>query len=520
MKNKIKNLALITFSGEGCSIAKRFKDNTEGEVIVGIIEDQADIYTPDEIKKMKEEGKDPSDEGEKGETKKLRMSNYSGVIDVYSADSVVDYLKKRDDKDSWFVFCDMNTCFKYAEKLSAFMPHGNFPTLEHRILESDREKAKEFIAQNYPDVAKEKVWECKTVDEGIKLVQDSDDMLVLKGNNPEAPTIVPPGEDIETCKELLINALEENKDLYNAGGMIFEVKLEDAIELTPERIYYDGEEVFTSLDIETKRKYAGDVGSELVGCGTDMVLLTEMDDKINTIAFPPIVDEMAKKAKGMFVWDLSVLISKASGKIYPGEFCANRVGYDDFTSQMEGVNPVDYFNDIVNFRNPIRNKKMSCSVRIFNDESEKEGIKMMIPEDIAEHCWPMDAKMVKGEWVTAGYDPSACVITGHGNDFLSAVEATYASVDKFALATKRWGYRCKGDFLDDSYGTSLAVRYNYAVEKGFITGYDLYAGDGDTDGKIKNMRDGYEKKMKDLSDKHAGDLRSLRDEIKEILKDA
>ena len=52
---------MFTFSGEGCSIAKRFKDDIgdAGQVIVGIIEDQKDIYLPDEIKKMEEEGKDP-----------------------------------------------------------------------------------------------------------------------------------------------------------------------------------------------------------------------------------------------------------------------------------------------------------------------------------------------------------------------------------------------------------------------------------------------------------------------------
>jgi hypothetical protein len=465
---------------------------------------------------MKEEGKDPSDEGENGETHKLRLSNYEGMLETYSADSVVEFLRNQENKEEWFVFCDMNYVFKYATMLAEFMPNGNFPTVEDRTLESDREKAKEFIEQNYPDVAKQKVWECKTVDEGIKLVEETDEILVLKGNNPDAPTIVPPGEDIETAQELLVNALEENKDLYNAGGMIFEAKLDDAIELTPERVYFNGEEIFTSLDIETKRKYAGDVGSELVGCGTDMVLLTDMDDKINKIAFPQIVDEMAKNHKGMFIWDLSVLISKASGKIYPGEFCANRVGYDDFTSQMEGISPIDYFTDIVNFKNPLEGKKFSCSVRVMNDEKELGGIKQIIPDDIKEHCWPMDAKLKDGEIVTAGYDPSACVITGHGNDLLSAVNALYESVGKFALATKRWGYRSKGDFLDPSYCSSLVNRYNYAVDKGLISGFDAFTVEGNDD-RVQELHRSYGKKIKDIVDGHKNEMKSLRDEITAIL---
>ena len=60
---------------------------------------------------------------------------------------------------------------------------------------------------------------------------------------------------------------QKNADTYNAGGLIFEVRLDDAIELTPEIVFFDGDLVYTSLDIETKRKYAGDVGAELVGCG-------------------------------------------------------------------------------------------------------------------------------------------------------------------------------------------------------------------------------------------------------------
>jgi hypothetical protein len=522
MKQKIKNLALITFSGEGMSIAKHFKDDIgdEGKVIVGIIEDQADIYTQEELKKMKGEGKDPSDEGEDGKTKKLRLSGYEGILDTYSADSVVEFLKKQEDKESWFVFCDMNYCFKYATMLSEFMPHGIFPTEEQRAMESDRERAKEFIHENYPDVAKERVWECKTVDEGMKLIESAGELLVLKGNNPDAPTIVPPTDDIETSNEILLNALEENKELYNAGGMIFEAKLTDAIELTPERCYYNGEEIFTSLDIETKRKYAGDVGSELVGCGTDIVLMTDMDDKINKVAFPPIVDELAQKAKGMFYWDLSLLISKASGKMYPGEFCANRVGWDSFPSEMDGVSPVDFFTDIVNYRNPLEGKKASCSVRVFSDEKDGGnclgGVKIIFPEDIEKCVWPYDAKMENGELVTVGYDPSVAVITSSGSDFASAVNTLYDYASKFALATKRWGYRSKGDFLDDSYCSSLVTRYNYAVDKGLITGYQPYVREGNDD-RVQELHRSYGKKIKDMETSHSNDMKGLRDEITAIL---
>ena len=75
-----------------------------------------------------------------------------------------------------------------------------------------------------------------------------------------------------------------------------------------------------------------------------MVISTDPKDKLNKIAFPKIVFDMAKEAKGMFVWDLSVFdFLKQTGKIYPGEFCANRVGWDDFHTQMTDIDPVMYF---------------------------------------------------------------------------------------------------------------------------------------------------------------------------------
>ena len=521
MKKKIKNLALITFGGDGMPVANRFKESIgeEGKVIVGMIKNAKDIYLPSEIKKMEEEGEDP-EKIEKEEDKKVRFKLYEGILDVYAADSVVEFLKGVENKEEWFVFFDMNTCFKYGEIIQEFMPYGNFPTAEQRELEVDREKAKKFIEDNYPDVKKEQHWEFKTAEEGIKFVEQSDEILVLKGNNGEAPTVVPPVDDLETAKELLIEALETNKDKYNAGGLIFEVKLEDAIELTPERIYFEGEELFTDLDIETKKKYAGDVGGQLVGCGTDCIIMTNMDDKINQVAFPEIVDEMAKKAKSMFIWDLSVLISKRTGKVYPGEFCPNRCGWNAFLTEMEGIDPVQYFTDVVNFRNPLEGKKFSSSTRIFNDEDEKGDIKIIYPEEAKDHVWIFDGKMKDGELVTVGYDNAEDlgVITGHGDTFAESVKNLYDMCARFALATKRWGYRSKGDYLDTSYGTSIVNRYNYAVDKGLITGYEAYTPEGD-DSRVKALKAEHEKRISDMTKEHEGDLKSLKAEIQSILNE-
>jgi hypothetical protein len=516
-------------------VAKRFQDEG-GKVIVGVIEDMKDIFLPMELDAMEKEGKDPSDEGKDGEKKK-RLKSFEGILDINTADSVVEYLKKQDNKDEWFVFCDMNYTFKYAEQLAEFMPHGNFPTAEHRELEVDREKAKQFIENNYPDVSKDEHHEFSNIEEAKKFLETSDDIYVLKGDSLDAPTVVPPTDDPEVAKQLLIEALDKNQESYNAGGLILELKLEDAIELTPERMFYNGKELCTSLDIETKRKYAGDVGGELVGCGTDLIIATNPKDKLNQMAFPDVVSHLAHDARGLFIWDLSLLISKRTGKAYPGEFCANRPGWNAFMTEVEGMEVIKFFNDIVVGKNPMEGKKLSASLRVFND-SEDEDVKIIYPPEIEKSVSPMYVMMKKGELITTGYCADTCIVTGHGDTFQSCADDLYEKASKIALATKKWGYRSKGDFLDGGYGTSLVMRYNYAVQKELITGYEPYLGTkSDFEFSImkqehednlkkssqmfldslSEMKSSYEQKHNDEVARHDGEMKKLNERIDTIL---
>ena len=87
------------------------------------------------------------------------------------------------------------------------MPYGNFPTAKHRELEVDREGAKKFIEDNYPDIDHEGHIEFANVTEAEKFVIDCGELLVLKGNNGDAPTIVPPTDDLETNHKIIIDAL-------------------------------------------------------------------------------------------------------------------------------------------------------------------------------------------------------------------------------------------------------------------------------------------------------------------------
>ncbi|MDE2233415.1 MAG: hypothetical protein KGJ90_04890 [Patescibacteria group bacterium] len=460
----IKNLCLITYSWEGAGIAKRFKDSIGegGRVLVGLIENNSDILLPSEKSAMENEGKDPNEEEGRNE----RLNVMKGILDVRTAQSVVDYLRTVEDKGEWFVFCDMNYTFKYATMLSEFMPHGNFPTAFHRELEVDRNKAKEFIEENYPHVNKGKHVEFKDVASAKKFLEKADEVYVLKGDGMDAPTVVPPTDEVDAARQLLLDSLDKNAESYSAG-IVLEVKLSDLIELTPEKVFYDGKPLYASLDLENKKKYAGDVGGELTGCSQDLVFETSFNDKINKIAFPSAVDELAWKAKGLLFWDLSLLVSKRTGKIYPGEFCSNRPGWNAFLTEVDGLDIVNYFNDVVAGINPWDKPRFSASVRIFNDSEEKD-VAIICPPEIEEHVALMDAKMKDGKLVTVGYMADVAIVTGSGDTMEEAAGNCYDNAKQFLLSTKKWGYRHKGDFLDTSYPTAIPNRLDYAKEHELI----------------------------------------------------
>ena len=106
---------------------------------------------------------------------------------------------------------------------------------------------------------------------------------------------------------------------------------------------------------------------------------------------------------------------------------------------------------------------------------------------------------------------------GSGETFRDAVNALY----DHAWRNLRWLRNAgvivqKGDYLDGSYGyTSIINRFNYAVDKGLITGYEEYIGD-----KKKTVHD-LEKEHADqitsLKKDHQEDMKSLNSRIEEIL---
>src|SRR5689334_22315154 len=133
---QLKHLVLITFSFEGAPIALHAQQ--EGvEVIVGVIFSQADTETSLEREHATPENPDKKQE---------RLTIYGGMLDKRPVQEVVKLLEQipEEEKHEWFVFCDFNHCFKWAEKIAPLGIPGNYPTEQDRNFEIDRNAMKEF----------------------------------------------------------------------------------------------------------------------------------------------------------------------------------------------------------------------------------------------------------------------------------------------------------------------------------------------------------------------------------------
>src|SRR5436853_3575239 len=101
---------------------------------------------------------------------------------------------------------------------------------------------------------------------------------------------VPKIDDPILAAHQAIEVLDRDPDSYGKEGFILEVLIPSVIELTPERIYYDGKLIATTIDIENKPIGSGNISIQ-TGCAADLVFPISEMDRINQVAFPPIIDE-------------------------------------------------------------------------------------------------------------------------------------------------------------------------------------------------------------------------------------
>lgn len=391
------------------------------------------------------------DDDEKPEDKKKRLELYDGIVQKHPAARLVKALKKMKDKDKYFIYVDRNDLWPYAQELlRAGFTKGIFPTEEDFEMEQEREDAMAFVEEHYPDVKIIPHAKYKTVEEAKQAVEASETPLVVQSEGDHVFTVVGP-DDVEKSRSTILATLDAHAKDYAKGEIIVKEKLVSPVEITPQMVFWNGEPVYTSVDIETKNIGDGQNNGPQVGCGTNLIIRTKLEDPINDIAFPPKVYEIAKKHTGLFIWDISLYFTDSG--IYFGEFCSNRFGYDSLQTEMTMAHgPSEYFEKIMAGRNPIEHFKYGVAVRAFN---VKEGEEQAIEYDNWKPIWLYDAKMKDGKLVTVGECWDLAAITGRGNSVLEAVENAYNNYDRLIFKDKYC--RTKEDFMAD-YPTSIMRR--------------------------------------------------------------
>lgn len=450
----------ITYSGLSLPIA--YKLQQEGnDVIVGQIEDIKEYVMETEAKK--------AFESEFNRERRIKL--FKNMVKLQPAEKVVELLRAAKNPHEYFVFFEENNLYRWADKVRDLDINGNFPTKDDYLFEVDRDRAKQFVKDHYSKLYTPEVKEFQKVADAITFLKDTNEIWVLKGQHDRAKTFVPTMNDAALARGQIIEMLNNFPFEYERLGFILELFIPSIIELTPEKMYYDGVPIVTTMNFENKSFGSGNISIQ-TGCAEDLVFPTDMEDRINKICFPSIVDEMAKQHKGLFIWDASILINKRDGKMFFGEFCSNRPGYNSFFTELAQTGSVtSFFEKITRKESPFTLGTVGTSVRIFNlnrdQDTEQVSANMTIDyrPEIEKDLWLWDVrKNQRGKFVSVGSDWNLAVITGAGKSIDEAVGRMYRNVDGFAFVGSY--YRSKDDYLSLDYSSSIINRLNYGLERG------------------------------------------------------
>ena len=449
---------IFTYSGDALPIALKLQQ--EGcEVVVGMVHDKSAIHSATEGGLQRENA----------EAKRRRLALFDGLVEKRPANLLIEEMRGYHDPEEYFVFFDRNHLFRFSDRVADIPFRGNFPTEADYLFERNRDQAKQLVRQHYPRLHVPDVEPFDDVLEALEFLKSTEQLWVLKGQDDSVKTFIPDVDDPKLAAGQIIEILKESKAAYDSSGFILEELVNPAIEITPEKIYYDGVPLAVVLEFENKPFGSGNISIQ-TGCSQNLLFPIEMGDKINAIAFPPVVDEMAKQHKGLFYWDASLLINKRTGTIYFGEFCSNRPGYNSlFTELAQCSSPHHYFSSIVRKENPFKLGTVATSVLLLNPATDEEtgrtteGTRIDYKTDIEKNLWLWDVRREGNRLVTVGDDWNLGVVTGASDSIDGAVNSMYKSVDGFSFAGAY--YRPKSDFLSLDYPTSILNRVNYGLEK-------------------------------------------------------
>ncbi|HVZ12471.1 MAG TPA: hypothetical protein VG965_05560 [Patescibacteria group bacterium] len=448
---------VFTFDGSGTPVAQHLQ--LEGQDVVLAMVENMRTLAPDDDEYVEDKA-----------DKEARLSIFDGLIKKKSAEEIIKEMKKYKNPQDYFLYFDTNGLYPLAEQVKDLGFHGNFPTEEDYQYEVDRDKAKDFVKKYYSKLNIARKKEFKKPADAKKFLEGTDEVWVLKGNSDDSNAFVPDVDDPVLAAKQVIEALDKDSSTYESEGFILELLIPSVMEITPEKLYYDGVPIAMSIDIENKPIGSGNISVQ-TGCAADMVFPIAETDRIAQIAFPPIVDELAKKHKGLFYWDASILINKRDGKMYFGEFCPNRPGYNaSFTEFAQCGSVHDFFEKVSQQKNPFTLGTVATSIRIFNLHRDIDtqqtlgGLAIHFAPEVEKDIWLWDVKKKGQKMVNIGYGDIIAVVTGTGDSVEEAVNRMYRNLDKFSFLGAY--YRPKADYVSLGYSTSILNRLNYGMERG------------------------------------------------------
>jgi hypothetical protein len=364
---------------------------------------------------------------EEEEIQKRRLSLYDGMIEKIDADELIEKMRKENPED-WFVICDFNYVYPYAEKLKKMGFKGILPTREDFEFEEDRNKAKEYVFRKYEIFSQQDIQEFDSIKEALNFLKKSEKIYGIKGFNPEAPTYFPMSNDKQIAYDELEDIMISNQKLYESKGFILEEKIEDMIEFIPEIISFDGEIVGINIDIENKPIGAGNIGFQ-TGDAASFIFWIDKNEpafqKLYDLFFRPSMDRWTRENE-MVVWDAGVMYSPSRNAFYFTEFCSNREGYSALFDKLSTFNSVsEYYERTMNkqylFDKDV--KPFGNSIRVFNEIRDR-NFKHLIMKDariIADennpNVWLWDVYKKNGKLYTAGLDHNLAVITFAGDNW-------------------------------------------------------------------------------------------------------
>ncbi len=461
---------VFTYQGEGLPVALHLQQ--EGcEVTVAMVDNHhVSMEDTDESA--------PDDEKPAWKAQRLRL--FENMLPKVPAHEMLEKMKAIPDKENYFVYIEMNHLFWYAEQAKKMGFTGNFPTREEYSLEIDRQKAKDFVAKHYPDLELLPVKKFTSVDEAKAFLSTSNELWVVKGFDPETSVVIPEANDPEIAKKQLYTGMDRQKVLFEKQGFILERFIRNMVEFLPQRIYFNGKLLSVTVNIENKTIGSGGVSYQ-TGCSGDLVFPIAQGCRMDRIAFPPIVDEMARQHPGLFYWDASLLVDADTDKIYFGEYCADRPHYNAFYTQLAQLPSVHHFFDsAVKGEHPFTPGTVATSIRIFNlnRNADDTDILSEVPVEYfgnPKDYWPMDVYEQDHVQYICGYDPNIAVITGTGPTIRDAVQAMDNNISMLSYPGKY--YRPASDFISRGYTSAILNRLDYGLKHQLFTLPDTTIGD-------------------------------------------